>query len=163
MSAFLVSFFIHRRVPVNLIQEEKTLMTQEEKQAFLTDLHVGVLALNDGAHGPLAVPIWYDYRPGGELWLLTAPYSRKGKLLAVGTRVSLVAQSEDPPYKYVSIEGPITSITAADEDDLLAMAVRYLGSEEGGQYADNNKVTGTGEVIVRVMPEHWLAADYSKS
>ena len=87
-----------------------TSMTQQERQDFLADLHVGVLSLSDDSRGPLTAPIWYDYDPGGELWFLTGPDSRKGKLLEVGVHLSLVAQSEDQPYKYVSVEGPVTSI-----------------------------------------------------
>ena len=138
-----------------------TSMTQQERQDFLADLHVGVLSLNDDSRGPLTAPIWYDYDPGGELWFLTGPDSRKGKLLEVGVHLSLVAQSEDPPYKYVSVEGPVTSIDEANKDDLLAMAIRYLGSKAGKQYTENSE-TGGG-VIVRVKPERWLSVDYAKA
>ena len=87
-----------------------TAMTQEEKETYLADLHVGVLAINEPGLGPLTVPIWYDYLPGGRLWMITGTESRKGKLLKAGDRVSLAVQSENPPYKYVSVEGPITDI-----------------------------------------------------
>ena len=87
-----------------------TAMTETEKQEYLAGLHVGILSLNDNCKGPLTAPIWYDYEPGGELWFITGPNSLKGKLLDVGVRLSLVAQSEDPPYKYVSVEGPVVSI-----------------------------------------------------
>ena len=138
-----------------------TSMTQAEKQAFFADVHVGVLALNDGDRGPLMVPMWYDYEPGGELWFLTGPQTRKGKLIQVGTRVSLVAQTEDAPYQYVSVEGPVTAISPADPElEGLPMAVRYLGPEKGKQYFDSMSEWG---VTVRVRPERWLAVDYSKS
>ena len=84
-----------------------TAMSQKEKEAYLADLHVGVLAINEPGLGPLTVPIWYDYTPGGRLWMITGTESRKGRLLKMGERVSLAAQSEAPPYKYVSIEGPL--------------------------------------------------------
>ena len=138
-----------------------TSMTQSEKQAFLADVHVGVLALNDGDRGPLMVPMWYEYEPGGELWFLTGPQTRKGRLIQIGTRVSLVAQTEDAPYRYVSVEGPVTTIAPADRElEGLPMAVRYLGPEKGKQYFDSMSDWG---VIVRVRPERWLAVDYSKS
>ncbi|SVD76664.1 uncharacterized protein METZ01_LOCUS429518 [marine metagenome] len=138
-----------------------TSMTQAEKQAFLADVHVGVLALNDGDRGPLMVPMWYDYEPGGELWFLTGSQTRKGRLIQVGTRVSLVAQTEDAPYRYVSVEGPVTAIAPADPElEGLPMAVRYLGPEKGKQYFDSMSEWG---VTVRVRPERWLAVDYSKS
>ena len=58
-----------------------TTMTQTEKELYLADLHVGVLAINEPGAGPLTVPIWYDYEPGGNLWMITGTNSRKGKLL----------------------------------------------------------------------------------
>ncbi len=137
-----------------------TAMTETEKQEFLADLHVGVLSLNDNAKGPLTAPIWYDYEPGQELWFITGSNSLKGKLLEVGVRLSLVAQSEEPPYKYVSVEGPVVSISESTEDDLLAMAVRYLGETGGKRYTENSN--GSGGVLVRVKPERWLAVDYGK-
>ena len=138
-----------------------TSMTQAEKHAFLADVHVGVLALNDGDRGPLMVPMWYDSDPGGELWLLTGAQTRKGRLIQVGTRVSLVAQTEDAPYQYVSVEGPVTAIAPADPElEGLPMAVRYLGPEKGKQYFDSMSDWG---VTMRVRPERWLAVDYSKS
>ena len=136
-------------------------MTKEEKQVFLAGLHIGVLSLSDNPKGPLTVPIWYDYEPGGELWFITGPNSLKGKLLKVGVRLSLMAQSEEPPYKYVSIEGPVVSIDEATNNDLLAMAIRYLGKDGGEQYAKNSE--SGGGVIVRVKPERWLSVDYGKS
>jgi nitroimidazol reductase NimA-like FMN-containing flavoprotein (pyridoxamine 5'-phosphate oxidase superfamily) len=138
-----------------------TAMTETEKQEYLADLHVGVLSLNNDSKGPLTAPIWYDYEPGGELWFITGPNSLKGKLLDVGVRLSLVAQSEDPPYKYVSVEGPVVSIDESTKDDLLAMAVRYLGDDGGRQYAENSNTSGG--IIVRVKPERWLCVDYGKN
>ena len=138
-----------------------TTMTEKEKQEFLANVHVGVLSLNDNSKGPLTTPIWYDYEPSGELWFITRPNSLKGKLIEVGVRLSLVAQSEEPPYKYVSIEGPVVSIEEASKDDLLSMAVRYLGADDGKKYSENSE-TGGG-VIVRVKPERWLSVDYGKT
>jgi hypothetical protein len=136
-------------------------MTQHEKQAFLAGLHVGVLAIPNPGAGPLTAPVWYGYEPGGDLWFLTGPTSRKGRLLAPGVRVSLCAQTETPPYRYVSVEGPVVSIEPASEDDLLPMAVRYLGDAAGRGYVESTR--GEVSVVVRVTPEHWLAVDYGKA
>lgn len=137
-----------------------TKMSTDEKQAFLADLHVGVIGINDPGAGPLTVPIWYDYTPGGDVWVITGRDSRKGKLMTEGTRVSLAAQTEDAPYVYVSVEGPVTSIEPTDADTLLAMAVRYLGEEQGHAYAAGSPLEG--QVTVKITPERWLAVDYSK-
>jgi hypothetical protein len=107
------------------------------------------------------VPIWYDYDIGGELWFITGKQSRKGRLIEPDSRVSLAAQTEAPPYKYVSIEGSISAIEPATDAALLAMAVRYLGEQQGKAYAAGSGTTG--QITVRIRPERWLAVDYAKS
>ena len=138
-----------------------TKMTQDEKEAYLSEVRIGVLAINDAGSGPLTAPLWYDYRPGGEFFMIVAADSRKGKLLAVGQRVSLVVQSEALPYSYVSVEGPVTSVSPVTFDELLSMAYRYLGEKQGRQYAQAAGIEK--EIGVRVRPERWLAVDYAKS
>ena len=137
-----------------------TKMLQAEKEAFLADLHVGVLGLNNPGAGPLTVPIWYDYKPGQRLWIITGEHSKKGKLISVGSRVSLAAQNESPPYQYVSIEGSVDAVTPTTQSELEAMAIRYLGEQQGKAYAEHS--TLAGQMTVWVKPEHWLAVDYSK-
>lgn len=140
-------------------------MTKDEREAFLAGLHIGVISIPEAGRGPLSAPIWYGYEPGGELWVLTERGSRKGRLLAVGTRVSLVAQSEAIPYQYVSVEGPVLAVEPADrERDARPMAQRYLGKELGDQYvAATSAERDAGEtVVVRIRPERWLTVDYRK-
>jgi nitroimidazol reductase NimA-like FMN-containing flavoprotein (pyridoxamine 5'-phosphate oxidase superfamily) len=141
-------------------------MTREEREKFLADLHVGVVSLNDPGRGPLTAPIWYAYEPGGELRFITDRTSRKGRLLAEGARVSLCAQTETPPYKYVSVEGPIVAIEPSDlERDTRPMAHRYLGPELGDRYVEEtaDERAAGGSVLVRVRPERWLSVDYAKA
>ncbi|MCZ6854754.1 MAG: pyridoxamine 5'-phosphate oxidase family protein [Gammaproteobacteria bacterium] len=137
-----------------------TRMTQQEKEQFLADLHVGVLGINRSDLGPLTVPIWYSYEPGGELQFITGRQSAKGKLLDEGVRVTLCAQNEDPPYQYVSVEGAIVSISPED-GEILPMAKRYLGEERGSAYAEQSNEANS--VVVRVLPDNWLAVDYGKT
>ena len=138
----------------------QTTMTRAEREAFLADLHVGVLAIPT-EDAPLTAPIWYDYEPGGEIWLLTGPESRKGRLLAEGMQVTLVAQQESLPYAYVSVTGTVSRITSPGAGDTLHMATRYLGEEMGRGYAEAN-ADGTS-VRVSIRPERWLTVDYGKT
>ena len=39
-------------------------MTAAAREAFLADLHVGVLSIQRDGKGPLALPIWYQYDDG---------------------------------------------------------------------------------------------------
>ena len=137
-------------------------LTQADKQAFLSDLHVCTLAIPQPGKGPLLAPIWYDYEPGQQVRFIMGPDSRKAKLLAQGTRVSLCVQNEAPPYAYVSVEGPVSAIEACTEQALKDMAVRYLGAKDGEQYA--NSLPGAEKAkLVTVQPETWLAMDFSRS
>ena len=46
----------------------KTLtMTRSECQAFLAEVHVGILAVAEPGRGPIASPVWYGYTPGGPI------------------------------------------------------------------------------------------------
>jgi len=136
-------------------------MTRAEREEFLAGMHVGVISIPRVERGPLTVPIWYDYTPGEQVWVVTGQGSAKGKLLGIGTRVSLCAQTESLPYKYVSIEGPVSSVEPATLDgDLRPMATRYLGDELGNAYADESGAEG--QVRVNIAPERWTTEDYAK-
>ena len=137
-------------------------MTKQERERFLADLHVGIISVPEEGRGPLTVPIWYSYEPGGELRVVTARTSQKARLLQRAARFSLCAQTETPPYKYVSVEGPVVAIETADlERDRRPLARRYFGAELGDRYIES---TGdlVGNVLVRMRPERWLTVDYAK-
>jgi nitroimidazol reductase NimA-like FMN-containing flavoprotein (pyridoxamine 5'-phosphate oxidase superfamily) len=135
-------------------------MSKDQREEFLSGLHVGIVGIQREGKGPLTVPIWYDYEPGGELWMITQNTSIKGKLLAITERISLCVQTEVAPYQYVSIEGPF-STSESTTAQLLSMAVRYLGEEQGKAYADSSG-DGEGSIVVRIKPETWYTVDYSK-
>jgi hypothetical protein len=143
-----------------------TNMTKEEREAFLADVHICVLSINDPGKGPLTVPMWYDYEIGGDAWFMMQRSSKKGRLLDIGARVSLCVQNETAPYRYVTVEGPVMSIEPYGIDrDILPMATRYLGEKGGQNYAANLRAgdSEAGGVKVVVRPEHWLTVDYGKT
>ena len=108
-------------------------MTIAEREAFLADVHVGILAVDESGRGPLAMPIWYQYEDGKVLIGMDGT-SLKARLLSAAGRATLTAQTETPPYQYVSVEGPVT-IEHTQRSD-LSMATRYLGPEMGAWYAE---------------------------
>jgi len=138
-------------------------MTADERQAYLADLHVGVVSVA-GADGraPLAVPIWYRYEPGGLLSFITGADSRKARALRAAGRCSVCAQDEAPPYKYVTVEGTVVAIDPVDEEERREIARRYLGTEGGDAYIAATPNEGPGSVTFRMRPEHWLSADFGK-
>jgi nitroimidazol reductase NimA-like FMN-containing flavoprotein (pyridoxamine 5'-phosphate oxidase superfamily) len=141
-------------------------MTRQERETFLADLHVGMISITEDGRGPLTVPIWYLYEPGGELRVVTPRTSRKAQLLQHAGRFSLCVQTETWPYKYVSVEGPIVAIEPADvERDRRPLAHRYLGVRRGDRYIEQTRgepghVTN---VLVRMLPGRWLTVDYAKA
>ncbi len=135
-------------------------MTSEEREQYLADVHVGVIAVERPGRAPLAVPIWYGYQPGGEVLLWTESGSVKHKAISDAGRFSITAQDENPPYKYVTAEGDVTGIGPADVAEVRDIAVRYLGADAGAQFADEN-FTETS-IVIRMRPLRWLSTDYSK-
>jgi PPOX class probable F420-dependent enzyme len=134
-------------------------MTPDEREAFLADVHVGVLSVARDHRGPLAIPVWYDVEDG-DIIVTTDGRSLKARLLRAAGRATLVAQTEEAPYKYVTVEGPVT--VQPDQRDVYPMAARYLGPDLGRWYADNNPRTDD-TVIIRLTPESWITSDYGKA
>ncbi len=134
-------------------------MTDHERERFLADLHVGVLAVERPDRSPLAVPIWYAYEPGGELSIWTTEGTVKDKLIRAAGRFTFTVQDEQPPYKYVSVEGDVTHVGPADEAEARGIAVRYLGDEAGNAFADESH--SPSSIVIRMRPQRWLSVDYS--
>jgi len=138
-------------------------MTPEEREAFLAGVHVGVLSVENPGRGPLAVPVWYAYEAGGTVDVITDGHSRKAQRLRDAGRCALCAQSETPPYRYVSVEGPITVVEHTVGDDARrAMAYRYLGTEIGDLYLAATAADAPRSVMFRMTPAHWYTTDFAK-
>jgi uncharacterized protein len=138
-------------------------MSRAEREAFLAETRVGIVSIGEEGRGPLSVPVWYRYEPGGELRFATGDASRKVRLLRRAGRASLCVQTETAPYLYVSVEGPTTIDTVDFERDTREMALRYLGERMGEAYLAATYPNGTtSEVLVRLHPERWWSADFRK-
>ncbi len=139
-------------------------MSQAAREEFLAALHVGVISVvdPDPERSTLTVPIWYRYSPEEGVTVITSPTSRKGRAIEASGRFSLVAQRESPPYKYVSVEGPVVETLPCDlEAHLRPMAVRYLGEEVGNRYAEGWARQSDSSLVYRMQPEHWYTVDYA--
>jgi nitroimidazol reductase NimA-like FMN-containing flavoprotein (pyridoxamine 5'-phosphate oxidase superfamily) len=138
-------------------------MSAAEREEFLAGVHVGVLSAAVGTEGrTLAVPVWYSYRPGGLVTVLTGRGSRKAAAIRTAGRFGVCVQDDSPPYRYVSAEGPVISEEKLDRAERLAMARRYLGAVEGGRYIADNPDLGHENVAFRMRPEHWLSQNQGK-
>jgi uncharacterized protein len=137
-------------------------MTKEEREAFLAETRVAVISIAEDGRGPLTIPVWYAYEPGGAVRFLTGGSSKKATLLKRAGRMSLCVQTETAPYKYLSVEGPVTFGKPDFERDSRPMALRYLGEQMGEMYLASTADERETSVLVTLEPQRWLSVDYTK-
>jgi nitroimidazol reductase NimA-like FMN-containing flavoprotein (pyridoxamine 5'-phosphate oxidase superfamily) len=83
-------------------------MSTADREEFLAGARIGVLSAGAGRPGrTLAVPVWYSYQPGALLTVLTGRRSRKAAAIRAAGRFGLCVHDDSPPYRYVSVEGPV--------------------------------------------------------
>ncbi len=104
-------------------------MSREKREAFLAEPHVTVMSIAREGRGPLSVPMWYGYEPGGDIWIITERDSLKGRHLQEGVMVTFFMTSDFQTC--VSVEGPVASLREPTIEDLLPLCHRYLGKEDG--------------------------------
>ena len=94
--------------------------------------------------------------------MLTGRRSHKAAAIRAAGRFGLCVQDASPPYRYVSVEGPVVCEEELDPAERLAMARRYLGAAGGDRYVAGNPDPGRGNVAFRMRPERWLSQDQGK-
>lgn len=141
-----------------------TSMSKEERQSFLSLPLVAVISIPAAERGPLSVPVWYRYEPGGDVCVWTGRKTRKAQLLKEAKRISICIMDPKPPYKYITIEGSFSIEPVQFDRDVRPMALHYYGPDRGERYL--KAIGGTAgvkeDILVRIHPEHWLTVDYSK-
>jgi PPOX class probable F420-dependent enzyme len=140
-------------------------MNKAEREAFLAATHIAVVSVARPGRGPLALPVWYRYTPGGSVRFVTDADSLKARLIRAVGRISLCVQNETPPYQYVSVEGAASVSDDVDyENDIRRVALRYLGDEIGELYlaGQSGDAAGRRSVLVTLTPEKWTSEDYNK-
>lgn len=131
-------------------------MNSDERDNFLNEVRVGVLAIERDDKGPLCAPIWYRYSTDVGFEIAMAYDSAKSLLLRRHGAATICVQDEQLPYRYVTAEGEavVELMTGEERDDVLRdIAVRYLGDELGNQYAD--AFPGHDEAKVTIKPRRW--------
>ncbi|MBX5333570.1 pyridoxamine 5'-phosphate oxidase family protein [Rhodococcus fascians] len=135
-------------------------LSKTEREEYLAESHIAALSVAAGAdRGPLTVPIWYDYTPGGEAWVLTGATSKKAQLIRTAGRFTLMIEQSDPTIRYVSVEGPVAREEPSTPELLRAMAARYLPPEKVDGYLEMANREHEENVVFYLRPEHWLSAN----
>jgi nitroimidazol reductase NimA-like FMN-containing flavoprotein (pyridoxamine 5'-phosphate oxidase superfamily) len=142
-------------------------LTEHERQAFLAEPHVGVVSVaSDDDRPPLTVPVWYNYRPGGNLSFFTGTQGRKARkseLIKQSGVLSLCVQREEFPYKFVTVEGTVVRTDRPPSaEQMLAVVRRYLPEEQAQGFVAAELGHPAGELVLyTVRPDRWLSFDFA--
>jgi hypothetical protein len=135
-------------------------LSVRDRELFLAEPHVAALSVSAGhGRGPFTVPIWYQYAPGGEAWVLTEAASRKARLIEAAGRFTLMVERVMPTVRYVSVEGPVTRMVPGTDELLREIAARYLPPDQVQGYIDFATADFGEQVAIYLRPERWLTAD----
>jgi Pyridoxamine 5'-phosphate oxidase len=135
-------------------------LSVRDREGFLAEPHVAALSVSAGpGRGPLTIPIWYQYAPGGEAWVLTEARSRKARLIAAAGRFTLMVDRVLPTVRYVSVEGPVTRTVPGTHELAREIAARYLPPDKVPPYVEFVEAELGEQVAIYLRPERWLTAD----
>ena len=135
-------------------------LSVRDRESFLAEPHVAALSVSaDPGRGPLTLPIWYQYQPGGEAWVLTEAGSTKARLIAAAGRFSLMADRVMPTVRYVSVEGPVTHTVPGTDELLREITERYLPPDQVPAYLEFARAELGEQIAIHLRPERWLTAD----
>ncbi len=142
-------------------------LTEQERQSFLAEPHVGVLSVAAGDdRPPHSTPVWYAYQPGGSITFFTGTQgrkSRKAQLIEQAGVLSLTVQREEFPYRYVTVEGTVVRVDRPPSaEQVLAVVRRYLPEEAAQAFVKAELERRTSEfVLFTVRPDRWLTFDFA--
>jgi Pyridoxamine 5'-phosphate oxidase len=112
-----------------------------------------VLTVEAPDRAPIASPLWYTVEPDGAITFSVGAASQKTRLLRAARRATLCAQSEEPPYRYVSVSGAIDDLGPASDEARRERAHRYLGAELGEAYHLSTREEP--DMTFALRPERW--------
>jgi nitroimidazol reductase NimA-like FMN-containing flavoprotein (pyridoxamine 5'-phosphate oxidase superfamily) len=135
-------------------------LSVQDRELFLAEPHVAALSVAAGPdRGPWSVPIWYQYTPGGEAWVLTTAGSRKARLIEAAGRFTLTVDRLAPTVRYVSVEGPVTRVVPGTDELLREITERYLPPEKVDAYIKLAESEFGEQVAIYLRPQRWLTGD----
>ena len=135
-------------------------LSVRDRESFLAEPHIAALSVPAGQdRGPFTVPVWYQYTPGGEAWVLTEAGSRKVRLIEAAGRFTLMVDRVMPTTRYVSVEGPVTRMVPGTDEMLREITERYLPPDRVPAYLEFAKAELGEQVAIYLRPERWLTAD----
>jgi len=135
-------------------------LSVRDRELFLTEPHIAALSVSARpGRGPLTVPIWYQYAPGGEAWVLTEAGSQKVRLIEAAGCFTPMVDRVVPTVRYVSVEGPVARTVPGTDELLREIAARYLPPQKVPAYIEFARADFGEQVAIYLRPQRWLSAD----
>ncbi|MBV9720540.1 MAG: pyridoxamine 5'-phosphate oxidase family protein [Mycobacterium sp.] len=135
-------------------------LSKSERERLLAEPHIGALSvLEQPDRAPLTIPIWYQYTPGGQLWIDTSPDSRTARAIQSAGRFTLMVQRVAPTVRYVSVEGPVTGAEPGGRESAWEMAARYLPPDKVADAVELKETELSPHIVISMRPQHWISAD----
>jgi PPOX class probable F420-dependent enzyme len=141
-------------------------MATDDRLAFLRDARIGVLGVDRPEGPPLLTPLWFavDDDGGGagsapSIVVVTAAGSEKVRRLAAGGAASLCVHDDTPPYRFVTVAGPVV-LEPVDDRVRRMIAARYLPATDVDGY-----LTMTADapmVVLRMEIASWRSNDFAR-
>ncbi len=135
-------------------------ISDADLQALLAESYPCILSISRKERGPIATPLWYEYRDGKFVLGMDAG-SAKAKLLARTGRATITIQRPVEPYQYVMAEGEAHILT---DEELEArgetvwsyfkpVVARYLEAELTDRYIAMLPILAPDYKIVELTPK----------
>lgn len=121
----------------------------DDRDAFLAESNVAVLATVDRRGRAHAAPIWYVYDDGVFL-MSTGRGSQKQRNIEANPDVTLVIDRRTLPYFAIMAQGRAEIGPALSPEDRRRIASRYLTEEQTDRYLE--RMSGQESVSIRLTP-----------
>jgi PPOX class probable F420-dependent enzyme len=135
-------------------------LTQDELVAFLKEAPIARLSSMNPDGTIHSAPVYFKY-DDGDILIGTQDVTRKVRNTKQNPNVTLLIDSETPPYRGVVIYGE----AELDYEDVIAKRIsifeRYMPAENAQQLA-MGLANHYDPVIIRVKPKRMTSYDYSK-
>lgn len=128
-------------------------MSEREREEFLGESNVAVLASVDSRGRAHAAPIWYLYEDG-EFLMSTGRGSQKHVNLEAHPDVTLVVDRRTLPYYAVMVQGTVELGPALDEATRRRIAGRYLTERQLDAYMA--RAGDADSVSIRLRPRKFI-------
>lgn len=122
-------------------------MTSSEMEEYLGGKHIAHLATLNPDGSPHVIPIWYMYAEG-KLYMIGGNAGAKARNIRQDPRVVVSITGQEQPYKYVLVHGTAQIVTEEIEQLTLAVTTRYMGQEDGAEFARELMERPSSGVIV---------------